>query len=48
MKNIDIISACSDIGVHVNGARLGPENLIKKIDENSIHQIKTIKSNLNI
>lgn len=48
MKTIDIIAACSDLGVHVNGAHLGPENLIKKIDKNFIHQIKIIKSDLNI
>lgn len=48
MKNIDIIGACSDLGVHVDGAYLGPENLIKNINKNSIHQIKIIKSDLNI
>lgn len=48
MKNIDIIGACSDLGVHVNGAHLGPENLIKKINSNSIHEIKTIKYDTNI
>lgn len=44
MKNIDIIGACSDLGVHVNGARLGPERLEKNINK-KVHEIINIKSN---
>lgn len=44
MKNIDIIGACSDLGVHVDGARLGPEILEKNIYQN-IHEIINIYSN---
>lgn len=43
MRNIDIIGACSDLGVHVNGARLGPEKLEKNI-LSDIHEIINIKS----
>ena len=42
MKNIDIIAACSDLGVHVNGSNLGPEVLINNIDKNNINKIKKI------
>ena len=42
MKNIDIIAACSDLGVHVNGSQLGPEVLINNIDKNNINKIKKI------
>lgn len=42
MKNIDIIAACSDLGVHINGSKLGPEALIKNIDKKSINKIKKI------
>lgn len=45
MKNIDIIAACSDLGVHVNGSQLGPEILINNIDKNNINKIKKIKYN---
>ena len=42
MKNIDIIAACTDLGVHVNGSQLGPEVLINNIDKNNINKIKKI------
>lgn len=45
MKNIDIIAACSDLGVHVTGAQLGPEILINNIDKNKINEIKKINYN---
>lgn len=45
MKNIDIIGACSDLGVHVDGARLGPEKLEGNINTSNIHKIKNIQSN---
>ena len=44
MKGIDIIGACCDLGVHVNGAKLGPEELEKHISKNAIHEIKNIKA----
>ena len=42
MKNIDIIAACSDLGVHVNGSHLGPDVLIENIN-NTKNNIKNIK-----
>ena len=42
MKNIDIIAACSDLGVHVDGSKIGPEILINNIDKNNINKIKKI------
>ena len=33
MKKYSIINACSDFGVHVNGAKLGPETISKDIKE---------------
>ncbi len=42
MKNIDIIAACSDLGVHVIGTQNGPEELINNIDKNNINEIKKI------
>lgn len=43
MKNIDIIAACSDLGVTVNGSNLGPEILLKNIkNKNYIRKIKEI------
>lgn len=36
MKNYSIINACSDFGVHVNGAKFGPEAISKDIQENEI------------
>ena len=43
MKNIDIIAACSDLGVHINGSQLGPEILINNIDKNNINKINNFK-----
>lgn len=45
MQNIDIIGACSDLGVHVDGAKLGPEILEKNLNEKNINKIINIKSN---
>lgn len=45
MKNIDIILACSDLGLHIDGCKLGPEILINNLNTNNINSIKTIKSN---
>lgn len=45
MQNIDIIGACSDLGVHVDGARLGPEILENNLDNKYINNIINIKSN---
>lgn len=39
MKSINIIGACSDFGVHVDGSRLGPETLEKNINSNKINTI---------
>lgn len=42
MKNIDIISACSDLGVHIKGTNLGPDILINNLNKNTINTIKKI------
>ena len=47
MKNIDVIAACSDLGVHINGSQLGPETLINNINKNNINKIKKINYNDN-
>jgi len=47
MKNIDIIAACSDLGVHTNGTNKGPEILVNNIDKNNINEIKIISRNEN-
>lgn len=47
MKNIDIIAACSDLGVHINGTKKGPEILINNINKNNINKIKKINNNEN-
>lgn len=43
MKDIDIIAACSDMGVHVNGSNLAPEILINNINISNNNKIKNIK-----
>ena len=58
MKNIKIIGACTDLGVDVDGADIGPSTLINNLNyENSIvlnkpdciksHDINDLKKNLN-
>lgn len=44
MKNIDIIKACSDLGVHIDGASLGPEKIIENIKSDKINKIFTEKA----
>ena len=43
MKHIDIINACTDLGVHVNGAAEGPINLTKNLSHSNINNIVTVK-----
>lgn len=43
MKKIAIINACTDLGVHVNGASLGAQILTKDLSSNSISHQYTIK-----
>lgn len=46
MKKIDIIAACSDLGLHVDGSKLGPEILINYLNNKSnINKIKKINNN---
>lgn len=47
MKKIDIIAACSDLGVHVNGSNLGPKILLKNICKKNINKIKEINYHSN-
>ena len=43
IKKIDLIAACSDLGVHVNGSNLGPEILLKNVyNDKKINKIKKI------
>lgn len=44
MKNIDIIGACSDYGIHIDGTRLAPEILETYINKNNINIIKNVKA----
>lgn len=39
MENVDIIAACSDLGIHIDGAALGPYKLIESIDNHNIIKI---------
>lgn len=51
MKNIDIIAACSDLGIHIDGAALGPYKLIENINNYNIikiNQLDNIKKDLSI
>ncbi len=43
MRKIDIISACSDLGVHVTGSNLGPKILLKNINNYNYDNIVNIK-----
>ena len=47
MRNIDIVAACSDLGVHVSGSQLGAEALIKNIEINTINKVKKINYDKN-
>lgn len=42
MKSINIIGACSDFGVHIDGTKLGPEVLESHIDETKVNEIINI------
>lgn len=42
MKNINIIGACSDLGVSIDGTKLGPENLESIIDKNKVNEIVNV------
>lgn len=47
MENINIIAACSDLGVHINGSQFGPDILINNIDKNAVNEIKKINYSKN-
>ncbi|MBO5005382.1 MAG: hypothetical protein J6D03_09165, partial [Clostridia bacterium] len=40
MKKVDIIEACSDLGVCIEGASLGPKILEKYVSVNNIYKIE--------
>ena len=42
MKNIDIIKACSDLGVHINGSNLGPAAILNNMDLTNINNVLEI------
>lgn len=44
MKHIDIINACTDLGVCVDGAKLGPKIITKNLKNKNINIIYTIKA----
>lgn len=47
MKKIDIISACTDLGVAVDGAALGPDRLVDGLKSNKIYSVyKVYASNV--
>lgn len=43
MKNIDIIEARSDLGVHITGSQLGTKILVNNIDKENIKNIKKVE-----
>lgn len=45
MKHINIINACTDLGVHVNGANKGPIELTKNLAHSNINKIIELKYN---
>ena len=45
MNKINIIGACSDLVIHINGAKHGPEILENNIDKSNINNIINIYSN---
>lgn len=42
MRNIDIIAACSDLGIHIDGAALGPYKIIENINNHNIIKINQL------
>ena len=42
MKNIEIVEAMSDLGVHVDGADKGPRELEKYLTENKLHRVEKL------
>lgn len=44
MRKIDIINACTDLGVAVNGTMQGPNKLTENIDNSNISNIYSIKA----
>lgn len=44
MQHIDIINAVTDLGVCIDGAKLGAEALTKELNNKNIHEIYTVKS----
>ena len=44
MQHIDIINAATDLGVCIDGAKLGAEAITKKLNNENIHEIYTVKS----
>lgn len=44
MKQIDIINACTDLGVCIDGTKLGPEILTKNLESININEIYTVKA----
>lgn len=45
MKHINIINACTDLGVHVDGAQFGPIELTKNLNHKNINEIITLHYN---
>lgn len=44
MKKIDIIGACSDFGVHIDGTKLGPLELEKNIKSSLINRVVNVSA----
>lgn len=45
MKKIDIIQARSDLGVHVDGADIGPINICENLDREKVNNIYVVNKN---
>ena len=45
MREIDIVNACTDLGVAVDGANLGPDELTKDLREKEIRGIYRVYAN---
>lgn len=45
MKHINIIAACTDLGVHIDGAQFGPVELTKNLNLRNINEIITLHYN---
>lgn len=43
MEKIDVIKACSDLGVHKEGAELGPDYILENVELNNVNKVYEIR-----